>query len=193
MDVAFEGLAKGWTVRGGVVSPGDLVADYAAREQGVQGVCRGRGCSRRLDLEPKALSAIGLGLLSMTVVKKMWQCQRPDGCRLDYHDTAPEAPLRLAQFVGRPNVRVRLRCRASPCKFHRVWRVEEMIAALRKRGQGGEATAVDKLGAMMTSPCPLCKKAAWTAEALWVDTGSVGWKVNGERAFEAIESGETLT
>ncbi|MDB5483337.1 MAG: hypothetical protein JWO83_4390 [Caulobacteraceae bacterium] len=187
--MGFDGLAKGWTVRGGVVSPGERVADYAAREQGVQGVCRGRGCSRRLDLEPKALGAVGLGLLSMTVVKKMWQCQRPDGCRLDYHDTAPEAPLRLSQFVGRANVRLRLRCGGQGCKFHRVWRVEEMIAGLKKRGQGSEATQVDKLGGMMTSPCPLCKEAGWTAEVLWVDTGSMGWKVNGERSFDRLASG----
>ena len=187
--MAFEGLAKGWTVLGGVVSPGDRVADYAAREQGVLGVCRGRGCSRRLELEARSLGAIGLGLLSMTAVKKMWQCQRPDGCRIDYRDTAAEAPLRLAHFVGRANVRLRLRCGSPPCKFARIWRVEEMIAALRKRGQGGEATAVDKLGGMMTSPCPLCKKATWTAEVLWIDTDSMGWRANGERSFDRIASG----
>lgn len=187
--MAVEGLPRGWTVRSGVVSPGDRVADYAARQQEVQGVCRGRGCSRRLELEPKALSAVGLGLLSMTAIKKMWQCQRPDGCRIDYRDTITEAPLRLVQFVGRPNVRLRLRCRASPCKFFRLWRVEEMIAGLKKRGQGGESTQIDKLGGMMTSPCPLCKKADWTAEALWIDTTTMGWKANGERSFERIEIG----
>jgi hypothetical protein len=189
VDVAFEGLPKGWTVRGGVVSPGDRVAEYAAREQSVQGVCRGRGCSRRLDLEPKALSAIGLGLLSMTAVKKMWQCQRPDGCRLDYRDTASESPLRLGQFAGRPNVRLRLRCVNPGCRFCRLCRIEDMIAGLRKRGQGGEATEVDKIGAMMSAPCPTCKRAGWTAEVLWVDTASMGWKANGETAFEHLETG----
>jgi hypothetical protein len=142
-----------------------------------------------VDLEPKALSAIGLGLLSMTVVSRMWQCQRPDGCRLDYHDTTPEVPLRLSHFVRRPNVRVRLRCRGQGCTFCRVWRVEEMIAGLKKRGQGGEATEIAALGKMMSGPCPLCKKADWTGEVLWVDTATMGWKVNGERSFDRLETG----
>jgi hypothetical protein len=189
LAVTVEGLPKGWTVRGGVVAPGERVADYAAREQWAQGVCRGRGCSRRLDLEPKALVAIGLGLLSMSVVKRMWQCQRPDGCRLDYQDSTPEAPLRLSQFMGRPNVRLRLRCRGQGCRFFRLWRVEEMIAGLKRRGQGGAGVQVDKLGAMMTSPCPLCKTVDWTAEVLWVDTATMGWKVNGEASFDRLQSG----
>lgn len=62
MDVAYEGLPKGWTVCGGVVSPGACVADYAARGQTVRGICPGSGCSRRLDVEPKALCGMGLGL-----------------------------------------------------------------------------------------------------------------------------------
>jgi hypothetical protein len=118
----------------------------------------------------------------------MWLCQRPDGCRVEYCDTAPEAPLRLSHFVGRPNVRLRLRCQGHECRFCRVWRVEEMIAGLEKRKQGGANTEIDALGKMMSAPCPLCKQAGWTAEVLWVDTGSMGWKANGEQCFERLES-----
>ena len=93
-------------------------------------------------------------------------------------------PLVLGQFVGRPNVRLRLKCRGDRCKFHRLWRVEEMIAGLEKRGQGGARTEVDGLGSKMTTACPMCKRVNWTAEILWVNTDTMGWKARGERSFE---------
>ena len=179
---------KGWTVSNGVVSPGHRVADFAAREQLVKGVCRVKGCSRRVELEPNTLCAQGLGLLAMAAIERMWRCQRLEGCGLEFHETPADLPLRLSQFVGRPNVRLRLRCREPGCRFHRLWRVEAMIAALGKRKQGGHATEVAALGAMMTTPCPVCKKAAWLAEVLWVDTATMGWKVKGERSFDGMET-----
>ena len=179
---------KGWTVSNGAVSPGDRVADFAAREQGVKGVCRAKGCSRRVELDPTTLCAQGLGLLAMGAIERMWRCQRLEGCNLDFHETPAESPLRLSQFVGCPNVRLRLKCRERGCKFHRVWRVEEMIEGLEKRKQGGPSTQVAALGAMMTTPCPVCKKASWMAEVLWVDTSTMGWKVKGERSFEGMET-----
>jgi len=189
VSVAADGPPRGWTLSGGVVAPGDRVADFAARQQRVKGVCRAKGCSRRVELEPAALCGAGLGLLGMMAIQKTWRCQRLDGCNLDFHATPPEVPLRLGQFIGRPNVRLRLKCRQDRCKFFRVWRVEEMIAGLQKRGQDGAATEVDALGAMMTTPCPLCKKASWTAEVLWADTSTMGWKAMGERSFDRLAGG----
>jgi hypothetical protein len=119
----------------------------------------------------------------MSQVKRLWRCQRIDGCGLDFHDEPPLNPLRLGQFVGRPNVRARLRCRGNGCTFYRVWRVEEMIAGLEKRRQGDDRTEVLGLGTKMTTACPLCKRANWTAELLWVSTTSQGWKTLGERSF----------
>ena len=71
----------------------------------------------------------------------------------------------------------------------RMWRVEEMIAGLEKRSRGGDRTEVEALGGMMSSACPICKKVNWTAEVLWIDTGTMGWKSMGERSFERLEAG----
>ncbi|MDB5480482.1 MAG: hypothetical protein JWO83_1535 [Caulobacteraceae bacterium] len=120
----------------------------------------------------------------MRQVQALWRCQRVEGCGLDFHKEKPLNPLILGQFVGRPNVRVRVRCRGDRCKFHRLWRIEEMIAGLEKRGQGGARTEVDGLGAKMTTPCPMCKRVNWGAEILWVNTDTMGWKARGERSFE---------
>jgi hypothetical protein len=150
----------------------------------VKGVCRARGCNRRVELDPKDLCGGGLALLNMRQVQTLWRCQRVEGCGLDFHKEKPLNPLVLGQFVGRPNVRVRLKCRGDRCKFHRLWRVEEMMEALEKRKQGGGRTEVDGLGAMMTTACPLCKKVNWAAEVLWINTDTMGWKARGERSFE---------
>jgi hypothetical protein len=188
MAVPDDRPPKGWTLSNGAVSPGDRVADFAARDQRVKGVCHAKGCSRRVELEPKTLCAQGLGLLAMAAIERMWRCQRLEGCNLDFRETPAELPLRLSQFVGRPNVRLRLKCREHGCKFYRVWRVEEMIGALEKRKQGGPTTQITALGGMMTTPCPVCKKASWMAEVLWVDTSTMGWKVKGERSFDGMET-----
>jgi hypothetical protein len=124
----------------------------------------------------------------MRQVQGLWRCQRLDGCGLDFHNEPPLHPLRLDQFVGRPNVRVRLRCRGDRCKFFRVWRVEEMIAGLVKRRQGDDRTEIEALGKKMTAACPL-KRVNWTAEVLWVSTDTMGWKALGERSFEQRGAG----
>lgn len=183
-----DGLT-GWVSTSGVIEPDERVAGYAARGQSVKGVCRTAGCTRRIELEPKELCGKGLSLLTMRQVQQMWRCQRIDGCGLDFHKEPPLYPLRLQPFVGMPNVRVRLRCRGTGCKFFRVWRVEEMIAALIKRGQGDGRTEVEALGAKMTSPCPACKKTNWTADVLWINTDTMGWKVRGEAAFDDRKAG----
>jgi hypothetical protein len=68
-----------------------------------------------------------------------------------------------------------------------------MVAGLTKRKVGGDATEVDELGRLMTSPCPLCKRSNWTAQILWVDTSTVGWQQLRERCFspEAIKRRES--
>ena len=59
-----------------------------------------------------------------------------------------------------------------------------MIAGLVKRGEEGGQTGADELGAKMRSACPKCKRVAWTAEVMWVNTDTMGWKALGERPFE---------
>jgi hypothetical protein len=125
----------------------------------------------------------------MKTVEGLWRCGRLDGCCLEFHAEKPLVRLRLDRFVGRPNVRLRVRCQGNGCKFFRVWRVEEMIAGLTKRGQGNGHTEIGALGAMMTSACPMCGKVNWTAEVLWVDTSTMAWKSMGERSFEKLEAG----
>ena len=183
-----DGPPPGWVSSNGVVEPGESVVAYAERGQVVKGACSARGCNRRVELDPKSLCGAGLGLLNMGQVKRLWRCQRLDGCGLDFHNEPPDNPLRLNQFVGKPNVRVRLRCRGNGCKFHRVWRVEEIIAGLTKRRQGDERTEVAALGQMMTTACSLCKRSNWIAEILWVSVETQGWKALGERAFDRAEA-----
>ena len=120
----------------------------------------------------------------MRKIQDLWRCHRIDGCGLQFHNEKALFPLRLEHLRGRPNVRVRLSCRGERCKFFRVWRVEEMIVGLQKHGQGDERTDLDTLGAKMTAPCPICKKANWTADVLSVNTESAGWKALGEQTFE---------
>ena len=184
MPVSADGPPPGWVSHSGVVEPAETVAAYAARGQAVKGACRSSGCNRRVELDPKALCGVGLGQLSMRKVQGLWRCQRLDGCGLEFRNEPPLHPLRLDQFVGRPNVRVRLRCRGDGCKFFRVWRVEEMIAGLTNRRQGDDRTEIEALGKKMTAACPLCKRVNWTAEVLWVSTETMGWKALGERSFE---------
>jgi hypothetical protein len=179
-----DGPPPGWIAQDGVIEPSEKIAAYALRLQAVKGACRARGCNRRVDLDPKDLCGVGLALLTMRQVQTLWRCQRVDGCGLVFHSERPLNPLVLGQFVGRPNVRVRVRCRGDLCKSHRLWRVEEMIAGLEKRGQGSARTEVGTLGAKMTTACPMCKRVNWTAEILWVSTDTVGWKARGERSFE---------
>jgi len=179
-----NGPPPGWVASGGVLTPSEDVAGYAARGQVVQGVCRGDGCTRRVKLEPRALCVAGLDRLTMSQVQKLWSCNRVDGCRLEFHKEPPLAPLTLGMFVGKPNVRVRVRCRRERCTFFRIWTVEEMIAGLAKRGHDGRRTEVERLGSMMTAPCTVCKRVNWAAEILWVNTDTMGWRALGERSFE---------
>jgi len=178
----------GWTSVGGMLEPDERVAGYAARRQVVKGICRAKGCFRRVALEPATLCGLGLGLIAMRQVERLWKCQRFDGCGLDFHSEPAGRPLRLEHLVGRPHVRLRVRCRMGACRFFRVFRTEEMIAGLRKRRQGDERTEVAALGAMMTSACPTCGKVSWAAEVLWQRTDSVAWKQQGERVFGPVSS-----
>lgn len=186
-----DGLPQGWTSTSGIVEPAETVAAYAARRQAVKGACKIRGCYRRLALDPMQLCGKGFGRLTMTRVQRFFECNRPDeDCALDWHKEPAGIPLTLGAFIGKPNIRVRVRCRGNGCRFFRVWKVEEMIAGLIKRKQGDERTEIDKLPAMMTSGCSLCGKSNWAVEVLYVNPQTVGWKQLGERAFDsATQSG----
>jgi len=184
-----DGPPAGWVSITGVLAPGVSVAAYAARQQPVKAVCRTKGCYRRLDLDPTELCGERLGPFPMEKIKRLYECRRWNGCGLDFHDEPAQRKLRLEEFTGRPNVRLRLRCRSGSCKFFRVWLVEEMIEALRKRKAGSGATEIEGLGKMMTTACPLCKKVNWLAEILWANMNTVGWKQLGERSFNHMEPG----
>jgi hypothetical protein len=177
----------GWTAENGLLSPSATVGGYAARGQSVKGACRAEGCSRRVELEPEHLCKLGYALLTMDKVQRLWRCHQLEGCGLSFHKEPALRPLRLGLLVGRPHIRVRLRCRGNDCKFHRVWRVEEMISGLAKRRQGDDSTDIDSLGAKMTAPCPICKKTNWEADILCANTESAGWRAQGERMFETTE------
>lgn len=184
-----DGLPPGWANINGIVGPGQRVADFAARGQPVEGVCRSQGCFRRVELEAAALCKGGLAALSMRQVQKLWMCQRLDGCGLDFHYEPAAIPLRLELFVGRPNIRLRLRCRGGGCKFFRLYQVEQVIAGLESRKKGGGRTEVGAIGALMTTACAACKKTNWMAEVLYVDTETMGWKALGEKSFGSIGAG----
>ena len=181
------GLPAGWVAFNGTVEPSETVAGYAARHQTVWGKCQFAGCDRRLKLEPEMLVKDGVGALLMGQIKTWARCQRPGGCSLTFHNEAPLYPLKLEHFTGLAHVRIRVRCRGHGCKFSRTWPVEVMIKGLQERGQGDERTEIDKLGAKMTSACPLCKKSNWVADVLCADTDTRGWKSNAESYFDRFE------
>lgn len=183
------GLPPGWVAIDGTVQPSEVVAGYAARHQVVKGKCTRSGCNRRVELEANALCRDGLGAIPMQQIKAWWRCQRAGGCALTFHNEPPAFPLRLEHFTGLPHVRVRLSCRGDRCTYTRVYPPEVMIKGLVGRGQGDERTEIAKLGAKMTSACPLCKKSNWAADVLWANTETVGWKAQGSAYFERYETG----
>ena len=186
MSSRGEAPPSGWVSLDGVLRPGQRVADFLARAQRVIGMCRDENCTRRLVLDPMELQRRGLEQLSMSEVTRLHRCLRIGGCAISFHNDPPDRPLRLGHLRGKPFVRVRLRCRGNGCRYYRVWRAEEMIAGLAKRGGGDDATEIFSLGAKMTSPCPLCKKANWSVAVLWINTDTIGWKAQGERGFDQI-------
>lgn len=154
----MRSVPSGWTEIGGTVERGDRVADFAARAQIVQGIYRGDGCFRKVTLDPVRLCKAGVGSLPMRSLGRLYQCNRIDRCSLDFHREPPLVPLRLSQFVGLPNLRVRLDGRGGGCKYCRVFRVEEMVAGLQARGQGGADFEVEKPAPLMSTACPKCGK-----------------------------------
>jgi hypothetical protein len=74
-----------------VLEPAPRVGDYASRGQVVKGVCRANGCFRRVELEPKALSAQGLAAITMEQVKRLYRCARLDRAP-STSTTSPERP-----------------------------------------------------------------------------------------------------
>jgi len=182
----IDGLPEGWTSENGVVTASGTIAAYAARLQLVKGACREKGCSRRIEIDARHLCGRGLGRLSMQQIQDLYRCHRIDErCAIQWHAEPAQNPLRLGALVGKPNVRVRVRCRGNECKYFRVVRVEEMIAGLMKRKQGDEKTDVDALPKLMTSGCPICHKTNWAVEVLYVSTQTMGWRQMGERSFES--------
>lgn len=184
-----DGPPPGWTALNGVLEPAPQVAAYAARGQAIRGSCATKTCNRKVRLEPKDLCGQGQGALTARQIETLYRCQRLDGCAITFFAEPSIPSLRLDWLTGRANVRVRLRCRGNGCRYVRVWVVEQMIAGLRKSGKGGGDTDVHDLGKLMSGPCPVCKKANWTADILWADTRTLGWRQKGETYFSGMEVG----
>lgn len=179
-----DGPPAGWNAIDGALRPGVRVADYAARDQPTFGSCTSYGCKRSVKLDPKDMCGEGMGRLSMAAVQNLHRCNRMTGCGLSFRDGDMADEPCLSQFEGRPFVRVRLKCEADRCKFYRVWRVEEMIAGLIKRGKGNGFTRIGQLARLMTEPCPVCKKVRWGSDILWANTTTAGWRAAGEKLFD---------
>lgn len=185
-----DGPPLGWTTWNGVLEPASQVAAYAARGQVFRGRCETKECNRRVRIEPKDLCGKGQGLLTMKHVEQLNRCHRLDGCSLNFFADPRTPELRLERLTGRAHVRVRLKCRGTGCKLSRVWVVEQMIAGLKKAGKGGGQTDIHELGKLMTQPCPVCRKVNWTADILWANTDTMGWRHGGEdKYFEGMEVG----
>ena len=187
--MTVDPMPPGWTSLDGTMQPAESIAAYAARVQTVKGACRDAICNRRVTLDPKVLCGHGLGRLRIAQVKRLFSCGRIDGCRLDWHNEPAENPLRLDQFIGRANVRIRVSCRGKGCTFFRVWKVEQMIAGLQRRKVGDGRTEVDKLPALMSAPCAVCKRTSWDVAVLWVSEQTMGWRQLGERTFDRVGHG----
>lgn len=169
----------------GTIQPGETITDHALRGQALKAICRAEGCYRRLNLDPVHLRRCGLGALTARKVQALFHCHRIDrSCGLDWLLERPAFPLALAPFMGLQHVRLRLACGTDRCPSQKVFRVEEVVAGLKARGQGDEGTTVDLVGSMMTTACPTCGKAAWSASLICADRNSLGWHQRGERVFD---------
>ena len=175
----------GWVSFCGVLERDQRVVGYRARRVSIKGLCNGsKGCRRTVHLEPTELCQAGLGELAMKQVQDLWKCSRVDGCRIDWHVVGEERLVRLSDLLGRPNVRIRIRCKSDNCPYVRTWKVEEFIAGLEKRQQGSDHTSTDQLTQKMTRACPRCKRVQWAVEVLWANTDTMNWKMQGERSLD---------
>jgi hypothetical protein len=173
----------------GLVEPGSLVRDFAARGQTVKATCRAKGCNRRVELDPEVLCSEGLGALRMDRIRLLWRCARFEGCELNFYNEPPAIRLLLGSFTGIPHVRIRLRCRGQGCKFARVYLVEAMIKGLVDRKQGDGRTEIAELPSKMTGGCALCGKNNWAVDVLWADTETMGWRTLGAASFDRYGTG----
>ena len=176
----------GWGVFDGVLVPDVRVAAHAARGQSVKGICNHGGCRRSLTLDPEKLCRQGLGQLAMRDVQQLARCQLIGGCSMDFHAQPAERPLRLEQLVGKPNVKVRLRCRGDGCRFFRVHLVEAIIEGLVWRRQGNGLLEVEALAGKLTSACPRCGKVNWAVEIVWSGRDPAGYKTDRDRTLERL-------
>lgn len=169
----------------GSIQPGETITDHALRGQVLKAICRADGCFRRLTLDPDHLRRCGLGAISARKIQALFSCHRIDrSCGLNWLLERPARPLTLAPFLGQVHVRVRLACSTHQCASRKVFKVEEIVAGLRAKGQGDERAAVDAIGPLMTTPCATCGKVAWGASLVYADVNSLGWHQRGEGVFD---------
>ena len=117
MRKSGDGPPEGWTALNGLLEPAGHVAAYAARGQIVKGRCQSKSCNRRVDLDPRDLCGGHLGALPMRQVMQTYECKRLDGCSLAFHAEPKDAALPLHSLLGKPHVRLRLRCGTHKCSF----------------------------------------------------------------------------
>lgn len=175
----------GWVAMDDTLVPAKTIAGYAARGEELQGGCQAHGCRRRCWIDPHARYEVRLRDLPLATLQNLFRCNRLDGCGFAFTAPRSDQSVRLADLYGRPNVRIRIRCRS--CGWTRSPRPEEVAGVLARSKTGGAHTRVHAApAAMAAKPCPACKKADWSAEVVWLRTDTAIWRAKGESLFDGL-------
>jgi hypothetical protein len=178
-------LPPGWTDENGFARPGQRVRDFQARGQLIQGRCDSEACRRWVRIDPRELSAIGLGEVVMTKLAAQWRCNRLQGCTLSLRGGPMTQALRMIHIQGRPTVRVRVSCTCQPCTFYRDVPTPEVMVVLKRRvDHDWSATPIEEVGKHWDETCPICDSIAWSSAARVLSEQSMSWKRIGEASWD---------
>ena len=125
----------GWVAMDDTLVPAKTIAGYAARGEELQGGCQAHGCRRRCWIDPHARYEVQLRNLPLATLQNLFRCNRLDGCGFAFTGPRQDQSVRLADLYGRPNVRIRIRCRS--CGWTRSPRPEEVAGVLSRSRTGG--------------------------------------------------------
>jgi hypothetical protein len=78
--------------------------------------------------------------------------------------SAADRPPLLLKHLGK-GARVRLVCGA--CTWSRTYDPHRLIARLKEKGAGGEATAIAHVARHIQWPCPMCRRMGWVTQPDW--------------------------
>lgn len=161
----------GWRAFNGQLVPDSSVAGYAARRQGVRGVCHQKDCHRRISIDFDGLLRRGFGPFPMREWLALLRCHKPGGCALEIHEEREGSGLSLQHLTRFEGVEIRLRC--LNCSWEKHLAPAQAIAALKaaKTGDGG-VLHVD-LKSKLSKPCVRCAEMRWACEVMWPQ--AAGW------------------